>query len=64
MLFEGVRLAPASVMSTVEYTGLVWAFALGWLIWGDVPDLATTAGAALIFASGLFLLAAEHRAAR
>jgi drug/metabolite transporter (DMT)-like permease len=64
VMFEGIRLAPASVMSTVEYTGLIWAFGLGYAIWGDVPSPATTAGAALIFASGLFLLAMEHRAAR
>ncbi len=61
ILFEGIRLAPASVMSTVEYTGLLWAFLLGYLVWGDVPSAATWAGAGLIFGSGIFLLAMERR---
>ena len=64
ILFEGIRLAPASVMSTVEYTGLLWAFLLGYLVWGDVPSVATWAGAGLIFGSGIFLLAMERRRAR
>lgn len=61
LLFEGCRLAPASVMGTVEYTALLWAFVLGWLVFGDVPSLPVTLGAALIFSAGLFLFAAERR---
>ena len=63
VLFEGIRLTPASVMSTVEYTGLIWAFLLGFLVWGDVPSLSVWVGAGLIFASGLFLLGMERRRA-
>ncbi len=63
ILFEGIRLAPASVMSTVEYTGLLWAFLLGYLVWGDIPSVPTWIGAGLIFASGIFLLAMERRRA-
>ena len=62
LLFEGVRLAPASVMGTVEYTGLIWAFSLGYIFWGDIPSAATWAGAGLIFASGVFLVVMERRA--
>ena len=36
-LFEGMKRAPASVIAPFEYTALVWAFLLGFLIWGDVP---------------------------
>lgn len=61
ILFEGIRLAPASVMSTVEYTGLIWAFLLGYLVWGDIPSLTTTAGAGLIALSGVFLLVMERQ---
>ncbi|MGQ3279951.1 MAG: DMT family transporter, partial [Shinella sp.] len=32
-LFEGMRRAPVSVLAPFEYTSLVWAFALGYLIW-------------------------------
>jgi drug/metabolite transporter (DMT)-like permease len=61
-IFEAARHAPASVMATVEYTSLVWAFVLGYAIWGDVPDLAVWAGAALILVAGAVLLVSERRA--
>ncbi len=63
-LFEGCRLAPASVMATVEYTALLWAFVLGFVIWGDIPSVPIFAGAGLILLSGVFLLVMERRARR
>lgn len=60
-IYEAARHAPASVMATVEYTSLVWAFVLGWLIWGDIPRLAVWAGAGLIIAAGALLLVTERR---
>ena len=59
-IFEAARHAPASVMATVEYTALVWAFILGYAIWGDIPHLAVWVGAALILAAGALLLAGER----
>ena len=61
-IFEAARYAPASVMATVEYTALVWAFVLGYAIWGDIPNLAVWAGAALILVAGALLLFSERRA--
>ena len=61
IMFQAIRYAPASVMSTVEYTGLIWAFLLGYIVWGDVPSLATSVGAGLIFASGVYLVVMERR---
>jgi drug/metabolite transporter (DMT)-like permease len=63
-LFEGCRHAPASVMATVEYTALIWAFILGFLIWGDIPVPAVFMGAALILLAGMLLVLMERRAAR
>jgi drug/metabolite transporter (DMT)-like permease len=63
-LFEAARRAPAAVMATVEYTSLLWAFLLGWLIWADVPTTSVFAGAALILFAGLLLVLAERRAGR
>ena len=37
LVFEAVRVIPASVMATVEYSALPWAFLLGYLIWRDIP---------------------------
>lgn len=63
-LFEAARHAAAAVMATVEYTSLLWAFLLGWLIWGDVPSAGVFGGAALILLSGALLVRAERRVRR
>ena len=60
-LFEAARRAPASVIATVEYSSLLWAFVLGYLIWGDIPGLSVCAGGALILGAGLLLVAVERR---
>ena len=55
LLYEGFRFAPASLLAPIEYTGLVWAFLYGYLIWGEIPGLNVFAGAGLIVAGSLFL---------
>jgi drug/metabolite transporter (DMT)-like permease len=60
-LFESARHAPASLAAPLEYTALIWAFLLGFLVWGDIPRPAVFAGAALIVAAGLLLVLAERR---
>lgn len=59
-LFEGMKRAPASVIAPFEYTSLVWAFLLGYLIWGDVPRPEVFVGAALIAAAGILIIAAQQ----
>ncbi len=61
-LFEGMKRAPASVIAPFEYTSLVWAFLLGWLIWRDVPRDEVFVGAALIMLAGLMVIVREHLA--
>lgn len=62
-LYEGFRYAPASAIAPIEYTGLVWAFVYGYLIWSDVPPARVFCGAALIVASSLSLIWYERRQA-
>lgn len=61
LLIAGHRLAPASVLSPFIYTQLVWVIALGYSVFGDVPNHWTMAGAATVIASGLYLLHRERR---
>lgn len=63
-LFEGMRHATASVMATVEYSALVWAFVLGFIIWGDIPRTSVFVGAGLILTAGVWLVATERRRGR
>ena len=51
-MFEGLRNAPASVLAPFQYSSLVWAFLLGFLVWGDWPRDEVFVGAAIILASG------------
>ena len=43
------------------YTQLVWATTAGYLVFGDVPTGWTLLGAAIVIASGLYLLHREHK---
>jgi drug/metabolite transporter (DMT)-like permease len=60
-LFESAQHAPASLTAPLEYTALVWAFLLGFLVWGDAPRLGVFLGAASILTAGLLLLLTERR---
>jgi drug/metabolite transporter (DMT)-like permease len=64
LLYEGIQRAPASLLAPLEYTGLVWAFALGFLIWGDVPAVEVFVGAGLIALSGAVVVLDEWRRER
>ena len=62
LLFEGFRLADASLVAPFEYTALVWAFCLSYLVWGDIPAVPVFVGASLIVLSGLLVICGEwHR---
>lgn len=61
LLYEAFRYAPATVLAPIEYTALVWATLLGYLIWHDVPALNVFAGAALIVLGSVGLVWAERR---
>jgi drug/metabolite transporter (DMT)-like permease len=57
---RSLKLAPASVVVPYQYTMIVWAVALGFLVFGDVPDAFTLAGAAIIIAAGLYIFWREQ----
>ena len=48
------RYADASVLAPFSYTQLLWVSILGFVIFGEVPDIWTVTGAAFIVASGLY----------
>ena len=61
MLISAHKLTPASVLSPFMYTQLVWATTLGFLVFGDVPTEWTLLGAAIVVASGLYLIYRERK---
>ena len=48
------RYADASVLAPFSYAQLVWVSILGFLVFGEVPDVWTVTGAACIVGSGLY----------
>jgi len=56
--------APASVVAPFSYLQLLGAAVTGYLVFDEVPGAGVWIGAALIVASGLFLVYAEGRARR
>ena len=48
------RYADASVLAPFSYTQLLWVTVLGFVIFGELPDIWTITGAVFIVASGLY----------
>jgi len=48
------RYADASVLAPFQYTQLLWVSILGFLVFGELPDIWTVVGAVFIVASGLY----------
>jgi drug/metabolite transporter (DMT)-like permease len=59
ILIGAYRRAPAALVAPFQYSQMVWAILLGFLIWGDVPDPAKLLGAAIVAGSGLFIVYRE-----
>ena len=55
LIYSATVRASAAVVAPMTYSQLIVAIALGWAWFGDAPDLAMLAGAALIVAGGLWL---------
>jgi drug/metabolite transporter (DMT)-like permease len=61
LLIAAHRRAPASVLSPFIYTQIVWAVALGYLVFANVPTRWTLIGSAVVIASGLYLIHRERK---
>ncbi len=53
LLLYAYRIAPATKLAPLVYFQLIAAVALGWSIFGDLPDAYTWAGLAIILSTGL-----------
>ena len=60
LLILAHRHASAAVLAPFLYTQIVWMILLGYLVFGDVPDIWTLAGGAVVIASGIYLFHRER----
>jgi len=54
LYISALRTGAVSVVAPFRYTGAVWGILLGFLIWGDIPDLWGFVGTFFIIGSGLY----------
>jgi drug/metabolite transporter (DMT)-like permease len=60
LLIVAHRHAPAPVLAPFSYSQIVWMTLTGAIVFGDLPSAWTLAGAAVVIASGLYLLSRER----
>lgn len=53
--------AEVSVIGAFRYGSILWALGIGYVVWGDVPNLLAAMGIGVIVAAGLHLLHRERR---
>jgi drug/metabolite transporter (DMT)-like permease len=61
LITEAFRCAPVSVVAPFEYSTLFWGLLLDLVIWGELPGPIVFVGAAVIVASGLYLIHRERK---
>jgi drug/metabolite transporter (DMT)-like permease len=61
---RAAALAPIGALAPYEYTGMLWAGGLGYLLFAQVPSWGTIAGALMVAAAGLGNFQGERRRSR
>ena len=60
-LTESYRLAEASLVAPFDYTSMLWALVLGYLVFSELPHALVFVGAGIIAAAGLFVIWRERQ---
>jgi S-adenosylmethionine uptake transporter len=55
-LTRALAMTPTAVLAPFQYTMLLWATIMGWIVWRDTPSLPILIGSAIIIGSGLFVI--------
>jgi drug/metabolite transporter (DMT)-like permease len=62
LIIQALLFAPGSTVAPFKYLSLVYAAGIGYIVWGDVPNIGKIMGAALVVLAGLFILYREMNA--
>ena len=60
VLTTSYRYAPASLVAPLDYTTMIWAFVLGYALFGEVPTIYVFVGGVIVAASGIFVIWRER----
>jgi len=55
LIIAAFKFASGAIVAPLKYLALIWAAALGYLIWGDIPSLQTALGAVIVAMAGLYI---------
>jgi drug/metabolite transporter (DMT)-like permease len=61
LLTLSYRYADASLVAPFDYTTMIWAILIGFFAFGQMPDGAVVAGAAIVALAGIFVLWRERQ---
>jgi drug/metabolite transporter (DMT)-like permease len=64
MIYTGLKFAKVSAVAPFQYSCLLWVVLLDMVLWDKFPPFYTWAGAAIIVASGIFLVTYAHKPAK
>ena len=56
LITRALGLARAAVLAPLQYSAILWAAIMGWLVWRDAPTLPIVIGNAVIIGGGLYLI--------
>lgn len=60
-MIDAFRYGDASLVTPFKYVGVILGLILGFLVWDEVPEVLDLLGAAIIVASGIFIIQREAR---
>lgn len=60
-IIMAMRHGDVSLVSPFRYSFILYAILLGYLVWGDVPDVPTLLGIAVVVGAGVYTFWREHR---
>ena len=63
-MIKAFAAAPAAAVAPISYVGLIWSTFYGLVLFGDLPDQWTVAGALIIVGSGLYIFYREQQRKR
>ncbi len=63
-LIAALRDADVGIVAPFRYSSVLWAVAIGYVIWGDIPDGPTILGAVIVIGAGLYTVHRQRLAAK
>ena len=61
---QAFRITEASILAPFRYTAIIWSVLIGYVVWGELPDLWIVAGGSGIVLSGLYIMHRERQLAQ